>query len=183
MTGRTAVFIDNGYFSKILKMEYSSPRINYVAFSEILCDGNERFRTYVYDSPPYQSTYPTEGERDRASKADSFFAGLRKQPRCEVRLGKLLRVGNPPKFTQKGVDVLLSIDLVKLSSKGTIENAVIITGDSDFVPAIKEAKACGVLVTLVHSSYQHVSNELYEICDDRVVINQDMIDKALMRRY
>jgi len=87
---------------------------------------------------------------------------------------------NPP-FEQKGVDVLLSVDLVKLSSSNKIDKAVLVSGDSDFVPAVRASKDAGVMVELFYSKGQNISNELYQICDDRFVITQDMIDKCIMK--
>ncbi len=87
---------------------------------------------------------------------------------------------NPP-FEQKGVDVLLSVDLVKLSSSNKIDKAVLVSGDSDFVPAVRASKDAGVIVELFYSKGQNISNELHQICDDRFVITQDMIDKCIMK--
>lgn len=73
-----------------------------------------------------------------------FCDSLNRLPRFEVRLGRLARRGpdkhNQYHFEQKMVDVLLSIDLVALSTKGRITDVILVAGDSDFVPAIEVAK-------------------------------------------
>ncbi|MDH7508615.1 MAG: NYN domain-containing protein [Methanomassiliicoccales archaeon] len=143
-----AVFIDNGYFSKVLKQDFGQPRIDYERFSDILCGDDDRFRTYVYDCPPYQSSIPTDEERQRKSQADKFFHSLQQLSRFVVRLGKLRKIDGRGGFEQKGVDVLLSIDLVSLSSTRIFTKAILVTGDSDFVPAICMARETGVLVEL-----------------------------------
>lgn len=64
-------------------------------------------------------------------------------PSFKFRLGKLQRLTKPDGTIadqQKGVDTLMAIDLVKLSATNTIQKAILITGDSDFVPAVKEAR-------------------------------------------
>jgi uncharacterized LabA/DUF88 family protein len=73
------------------------------------------------------------------------------------------------------------VDLVKLSSSNRIDKAVLVSGDSDFVPAVRAAKDAGVIVELYYSKGQNLSNELYQICDARFVITQDMIDKCTLR--
>jgi uncharacterized LabA/DUF88 family protein len=147
--------------------------------SEELCRGCERFRTYFYDCPPYQSPSPTEDERRRKSGADKFYYNLRNHKRFEVRLGRLQKTGyDPPMFTQKGVDVLLSVDLVRLAWSGKINKAVLVTGDSDFVPAVRDVKDAGIIVELWFSRCMHMSDELFQVCDDRFPLSRDLIDKC-----
>ena len=89
-------------------------------------------------------------------------------------------MGNPPCFTQKGVDVLLSVDLVRLAWSGKITKAIIVTGDSDFIPAIKDVKDAGVIVELWHGQNMGPTKELFQICDERHKIVKDIIDKSQM---
>ena len=66
---------------------------------------------------------------------------------------------------QKGIDTLLSIDLVELASTGQISKAVLLTGDSDFAPAARRARDKGVVVDLFYSPATYVHSEL-EIPDE-----------------
>ncbi|MFQ6052342.1 MAG: NYN domain-containing protein [Candidatus Hydrothermarchaeota archaeon] len=145
---KAAVFIDGGYFSYVLKA-FGEPKIDFEAFSNKLCENAnaERFRTYYYDCMPYQSSPPTEEEKERYSRMDRFIISLKKLPRFEVRLGKLGRITRfgQVEFIQKRVDNLLTVDLVRLSWTGKIHKAILVTGDSDFVPVVEEAKNAGVL--------------------------------------
>ena len=174
---RSAVFIDNGYFAKVLKNEFDQAKLDFLKFSEALCRGSERFRTYFYYCMPHQSQYPTEEESARTSSANKFYSSLKKHPRFEVRLGRLSRISSsPPIFEQKGVDVLMSVDLVRLSWSQTIDRAILVTGDSDFVPAVQAAKDAGIIVELVYSARQHVSEELFHACDERYQITKALIE-------
>ena len=131
---KAAVFIDGAYLSAILKNYFQETRVDFLRLSEELCGDCERFRTYYYNCPPHQSGTPTPEEQRRKAEFDRFLYNLRRLPRLEVRLGTLRRTGNPQQpYEQKGVDVLLSIDLVELSATGTIDQAILLTGDSDFV--------------------------------------------------
>jgi len=181
LTDKTAVFIDNGYLSKVLKYDFNEPKLDYRAFSDLLCGSCERFRTYVYDCPPYQSPVPTDSEKKRKSDSDRFFTALDRLPRFEIRYGRLRKTNSNPPFEQKGVDVLLSVDLVRLSSSNKIDKAILVSGDSDFVPAVRVAKDEGVIVELFYSKGQNLSRELYQICDDRFDITRDMIDKCTLK--
>jgi len=99
-----------------------------------------------------------------------------------VRLGKLICIPSSGDYVQKRVDVLLSVDLVRMSWDHQIEKAILVTGDSDFVPAIQAAKDAGVLTVLYYSrAHPKVSalDELLYACDERIEITQDLIDQCL----
>lgn len=182
MNSRAAVFIDNGYFSKVLKKDHDEARVDFGKFSDNICKGCERFRTYFYDCPPYQSAIPTLDERQRTAEADKFHYSLNRLPRFEVRLGRLQKTNSVPQFVQKGVDVLLSVDLVRLSWSNKIDKAILVTGDSDFVPAVAAAKDAGVIVEMQYSPTQAYSDELFQICDDRFKITKELVKDSLMHR-
>ena len=99
-------------------------------------------------------------------------------PRYSVRLGRLERRGTnrdgSPIFQQKRVDILLGVDVVLLAAKGQIQQAIIVAGDSDFIPAIEIAKNEGVLVTLFHGATYH--NDLWAQVDERYRIDQALVD-------
>src|SRR5712692_10496777 len=137
MPDRAAVYVDGGYFDKALD-SLGRLRIDYLKFSNKVCQGTDRLRTYYYHCMPFQSNPPTDSERLRYSSTDRFFHTLRQLPRFEVRLGRLQYING--EFKQKGVDVLLSIDLVELAATGQINKAILVTGDSDFAPAARRAR-------------------------------------------
>ncbi len=101
---------------------------------------------------------------------------LERLPKYEVRLGKLaFRNGE---FEQKGVDTLLSIDLVNLAASGKISDAVLMAGDSDFIPAVKVAKNYGINIHLYHSKIKgQYHDALWQICDERIPIDAGLINK------
>lgn len=159
----------------MLKEYYPSTKIDFLKFSDALCGGCERFRTYYYTCPPYQSASPTESEKIRKANSDRFLNKLQSLPRFEIRTGLLQKTKDKKRpYIQKGVDVLLSIDLTEISAKGVIDKVIIVSADSDFDPAIKKAKDYFVLVTLA-SFYQHKSQVLYASCDDRISIDEEFI--------
>lgn len=172
---KAVVLIDGGYLAHVLREQFGKARINFEALSEKLCAGVERLRTYYYYCMPYQSNPPTEEEKQRHSAVDRFIYSLKKIPRFEVRLGKLGRHGD--EFVQKRVDVLLSVDLVRMSWGRQIDRAILITGDSDFVPAVQAAKDAGVLVQLYYA-LGSIHDELSQACDDRFVITRELIDSV-----
>lgn len=183
--GRAVVLIDNGYLSAILRDEYAQARISYQRLSEIVCQGYHRLRTYVYDCLPYQANPPTLEQQELYAGKIRFFNALSKLASFEIRFGKQRPRGTG--FIQKGVDVLLTVDMVRLSSKSQIQKAFLIAGDGDYVPAVKTAKDEGVSIKLYHSgvfqttdghTMPKYSNELWQICDERETISNTLIDQC-----
>lgn len=198
LTDRVAIFIDGGYVRAILKNYYGERRIDFLKLSEELCQGCERFRTYYYMCPPYQSQPSTPEENQMKADYDKFIDSLRKLPYFMIREGYLQKIhqpkcyscgsiqksvcnecgGNLPlkRYQQKGVDVNLSIDLTQISASKRIEKAIILSADGDFKPAIIQAKENLVIVIWAYFQQQR-SWILNSVCDDRILIDQAFINK------
>jgi uncharacterized LabA/DUF88 family protein len=178
--GRTAIFVDGAYFDFMLREEFGATRIDYERLSVELAGGADVLRTYYYHCPPYQSATPTVDERERQAKFDKFHHSLQSIPRYEVRLGKLEFRGTDgtgrPRFEQKRVDILLGVDLTRLAAKGQITEAILLAGDSDFLPAVAAAKDDGVLVRLFHGRAPH--SDLRLMADERTQIDVAFIEKV-----
>ena len=78
--------------------------------------------------------------------------------------------------SKKRVDILLGVDLTLLSAKGQIQRAIIIAGDSDFIPAVEVAKNEGVSVILYHGNSYH--RDLWQSADERFLIDQATLDSV-----
>jgi uncharacterized LabA/DUF88 family protein len=173
--GRCAVLIDGGYLDKILQNDFSGARIDIGKLGDELAGSMERLRTYYYHCMPFQSNPPTPEERVRFASMDAFISKLKKLPRFQFRQGKLQRIGG--EYKQKRVDIWMAVDLVRMSSNKQIEQAIIVTGDSDLVPAIEAARDEGIVVVLYYSpNARH--DELLQTCDERYEITRDLIEKT-----
>ncbi|MBI4083140.1 MAG: NYN domain-containing protein [Candidatus Lambdaproteobacteria bacterium] len=53
-----------------------------------------------------------------------------------------------PNFEQKGVDMRIGLDIADIAVKHLVDAILLVTGDSDFVPAMKYARRQGVRVVL-----------------------------------
>lgn len=75
---------------------------------------------------------------------------------------------SPDDFTidvrQKGVDMKIGLDIAWLSMKRIVERIVIISADSDFVPAMKLARKEGLEVVVVSIGHK-VKSLMVEHCD------------------
>lgn len=178
--GKIGIFIDGAYLSKVLKESFQSAQIDFSKLSSFLANGDPILRTYYYNCMPYKGPHPSQGDIDRYNNMQRFVTSLEKLDRYAVRLGKLeyrgRTNGGMPIFQQKRVDILLGCDLVLLAAKQRIEKAILVTGDSDFIPAIEVAKNEGVEIELGYDAAHHPHNSLTLIADVRRELTQADID-------
>ena len=76
-----------------------------------------------------------------------------------------------PDLKQKRVDMKIGLDVAWLASKSIVEKLVLVTADSDFVPAMKFARREGVQVILVTMGHKLVKQELKEHADEVRAVN------------
>lgn len=67
-------------------------------------------------------------------------------------------------ITQKGVDMRIGIDIVSMAFKKQVNQIILIAGDSDFVPAAKQARREGIDFIL-DSMGNHIPEDLFEHID------------------
>ena len=150
-------------------------------------------RVFFYDAPPLKSRHvrPLAGGRvdfsstPLAKHNQRLHEELRNVPFMALRMGDLRfrgwtldtrRLPNDepqvriaaddlrPNVHQKGVDMRLGLDIASLTLKRQVEVLVLVTGDSDFVPAMKFARREGAQIFLVTLGHQ-VADEVREHCD------------------
>jgi len=147
-------------------------------------------RVYYYDSEPYVGTQdkPLNGGRvefantNIAGRSKQLFENLSKLPFVALRLGDLTFNGwaitqrkldkaegdvvqikhedLKPQITQKGVDMRIGMDIAALTLKKQTQVIVLVTGDSDFVPAMKFARREGAQLFLAPMRHR-VRPDLY----------------------
>ncbi len=193
---KAAVFIDSGALSVLTKHVFTdkdgSPiRLDMLEFGKMLCDECDAklLRVYYYTCPPHQSQYPTAEEQQRKSGYDKFTYSLRQLKQFQLREGKLRKYFDEygkPDFVQKGVDVLLAIDMLRLALKGAIQKVVLVASDSDFVPVIRALRDEGVFVTLFFyrsddKGKMCYSHDLSQECDDRIEFREDHFLKNIIK--
>lgn len=155
---------------------------------------SELLRTYFYDAPPAVGSIvrPVDGvELDLSNSAvgkcsQALQWALAEAPGVALRLGELQKRGwkvgpratrslrrqnrylNGPDFipdlVQKGVDLRIGLDIARLALRGLVREIVLVTGDSDFIPAMKFARREGVRV-LLDTMGQPARHELLEHSD------------------
>lgn len=82
----------------------------------------------------------------------------------EMALNELTEDDVTYDITQKGVDMKIGLDIASLAYKRLVDKIVLISGDSDFVPAAKVARREGIDVVL-DPMWNHVEPTLFEHID------------------
>jgi uncharacterized LabA/DUF88 family protein len=184
MTERVAIFIDGGYLDYVLSDLGLFGQLDYRAFADGLKGPGDLLRAYYYHCLPWQSAQPTAQESQRFASMQKFLAAIDRTPRYLVRQGRLAhrgtRADGSPIFEQKQVDILLATDVVLLSAKRQVTEIVIVTGDSDFLPAVRIARDEGVVVRLAHGTGKNrPHNELWDTADERVELTASWFANCL----
>jgi uncharacterized LabA/DUF88 family protein len=70
-----------------------------------------------------------------------------------------------PSFEQKGVDMRIGLDIAQYANGRVVERIILISEDTDCIPAMKHARKAGLQVVLITLSTSHLAPELKEHCD------------------
>lgn len=144
--------------------------------------GMRLHRIYFYDARPLETSADVPlggghidfGTTETATRNRDLQAALHRRPYFALRYGELAHEGwelRPrvlhrtarrtevtsidlkPTIRQKGVDMRIGLDIAALTLKKQVQMIVLVTADSDFIPAMKFARREGaqlVLITLGH---------------------------------
>lgn len=150
---KVIVFIDNAYLLRLKNHLFKEKfKYNLKNFVNSLAEKNKLIveKIFLYDAPPFQDKNPSLKERKKKEDYDRFVLLFRNEG-IIVREGRVqrLRVGDNLIYKQKGVDVLLGIDMIGISKEFPfVKNVVLLSGDSDFVPVIYKLNAQKINVIL-----------------------------------
>jgi uncharacterized LabA/DUF88 family protein len=101
----------------------------------------------------------------------------------DVDLGEFeARYPLAPIRRQKGVDIMLALDLVRLAERGALSQALLLAGDSDFAPAVELARDAGVLITVIAPERHRPAARLRELADQTIEMPAQTARRMLRTR-
>lgn len=179
MEERTIFLIDSGYLSFISKFlgkgRHLQFKIENFAMNLSKRIGLNCHEIYFYTAPPYQSPKPTNEENKRKANYDKFIGLLKKveNPKIIIREGRCQKIKN--EFSQKGVDTLITMDLLKTSKNDEIKNIILLSADTDFVPIVEDIKNEKNLILAYFTDKRRksaftLSNHLWNVFRKKVMI-------------
>ena len=188
----TLVFVDDGFFKLVKRYfeEKSKKKKRFLQTFRNICknEGLNLKHLFVYSAPPFQSDKPDEKETKLARDYLKIKNMLKSKDWITFREGRCqrLKIDGKYKFTQKVVDILLVIDLLRFEKTFLhIKKIILIACDSDFVPAINQLKKENIEVILYtyfernrNSSFSRY-NELLEVCSKWIKLDESFFENSL----
>ena len=102
-------------------------------------------RRWALQRVVYVTASPIQShDRDRFERWRKFEAMIRRQERVELKLGRL--EGPPGRVYEKGVDILVAIELLAGAFKDQYDVAIVVSGDGDFADVAREVREAGKLI-------------------------------------
>ena len=179
---KTAMFIDGGHVRALARqagVAFDPDLIERLAHSCVVETEERLIRALYFDCAPYRGTakLPVSGNERKFEGSDAWLNTLAGKDYFAVRLGRLkfrgfqprgvLKSDEPitdddfkPVFEQKGVDMRIGLDIVRYAAMKTVDRIILISGDTDCLPAMKRARIEGLQVVIVQLPKHRMSGEL-----------------------
>jgi len=175
-------FIDGGYLRYGLKRMFGHDHIDYaklrnhiVAVVDSQGIKSELIRAYYYDG--IVDPLVDEQEHRRQNK---YFEKIRSKKSFEVRLGRVKQTQDSPR--QKGVDILIAVDMLTKAYLEHYDVAAFLGGDDDFLDLISAVK--NLAGKRVHGFYftHNVSPDLADCFDIESKLTKDKLQPMMKMR-
>lgn len=196
---RVAIFIDGSNFYHGLKACISNTKVDFSKFSQLLCGGRELVRAYYYNAPVNQQAFPDIYK--------DFFGSLKTVPYFVLKLGRLekrtIKVDKEAliktfgedtaklilekwgevitTYVEKGVDIDLATDMLRLAYNNAYDTAIIVTADGDFVSAVKGVKDMGKHVENANFS-DGKGYHIRTACDRFIPLDKNFLKSCLKKQ-
>jgi uncharacterized LabA/DUF88 family protein len=180
---RVAVFIDGSNFYNGLRDNVGRMDVDFQQFGKVLSskvDG-ELLRIYYYNAK-----VDPEFDPDNYEKQQRFITHLAHTQYLTLRLGKLVyyQVRGEDSTrkhyaVEKGLDVKLAIDLVRLAVNRACEVAVIVSGDKDLAEVVEYGKEMGLEVVSAFFP-RGLSEQLATKADRVIYFNEEMLNEIFI---
>lgn len=151
---RVAVFIDgSNLYYRLRAPEFELPNLtyyDYAALAAYLAEGRDiTCRGYYVGAVKVDPKSPDKkkAEAMQAQQVRLFNHLQSKNQQFTVRRGFLMK--NDGVYHEKGVDVEIAVDIVKGAFKDLYDTAILISSDTDLIPAIKVAREEGKRVEYI----------------------------------
>lgn len=171
---RVAIFIDGSNLYHSLEENCKRFDLDFAAFSDKLCKGRRLLRTYYYNVLRSPDRNPHAYQEQQ-----KFLTALSNTPYLEVRLGTSKLRGDVA--IEKGVDITLATDMLRLGWRDLYDVAILVSGDGDFAYALQAVKDMGKHVE-VAAFPANLSHELAQIADTRQTFTPEYFSDIWSRR-
>ncbi|HEU4965909.1 MAG TPA: NYN domain-containing protein [Candidatus Saccharimonadales bacterium] len=172
---RCVVLIDgSNFYFKLKNLElHNLLSLDLSGFLHSLIDGNELVSaTYYVGAVKTDGTAKTQTLFNNQRK---LLAHLRKH-QVRYSLGYLLKSDGV--FHEKGVDVKLAVDMLVATYEDQCDRILLVSSDTDLLPAIKKAQEKGKKVEYVGFSHKP-SVALVKNCDETTLLKKEDVARFI----
>jgi len=167
---RIAIFIDGGNFFQRIRHDDLIPkgvRFDYIKFAEFIARGREISKKFYYIG--IVSNYDDSSKSQKMVESQQKLLSALENNGYEIKRGKIVYDN---KIREKGVDVQIAIDLVIGAVEDMYDTAVVVSSDTDLIPAIKYIRSRGKKVEYVGFS-KAPSFGMIKESDERVLLRKE----------
>lgn len=184
---KVAILIDGGYLRAIAQNAGHAYTADFIErFSrQCVAAGEEILRILYYDCAPYEGAQrqPVSGTLRYFQGGDQLLVELSRKDLFAVRRGVLKFRGFKPRhipisgaaalqdsdfkpdFEQKGVDMRIGLDIAVYAENHAVDRIVLVSNDTDYLPALKFARRSGLQMVVVELPTCHTTPELLSHSD------------------
>ena len=173
------IFIDGGYLRRLFvdlfgddKIDFDMLRVDLMLiYSDIWANPFDAnlVRTYYYDG------ITDEKEKEHAQQREYFDALRENYIFLDVVLGEAVKLPDGT-FRQKGVDILMAVDVLTMAYQDHFDSGLFFLGDRDFIPLIEAVKSSGKK-TFLFSYIEKVPKELIQTFDFRHGLDKTRLER------
>lgn len=174
-----ALFVDAGFYIHQLYGQFDDMvTLDMVAAKDIACEtvissfpDHSFLRCYWYDGP---------GRNDEEKAVHEKLSGLNNFRLC---LGWRTFSESHPNGQQKGVDSMITCDMLMHAFHKSVTDIVVLTGDLDILPAVLHSQDLGLRVHLmaVVDPFLKISRELQEQVDTTIILRKFKVKQACQK--
>lgn len=177
---RVLILIDGSNFYNRRKEAGERPHklteFSYHDFAKHLAAGRHIVGRNYYIGVIKADSSNTKGQELRR-KQQQLFAHLRsKEQKFNIVLGENKRNGGT--YHEKGVDVRMAVDIVAGAYLDKYDTAIVVSSDSDLIPAIMHARKGGKKIEYVGFAHKP-TDDLKKNCDACLLLTKKDIDQFI----
>lgn len=172
---RIMIFIDGSNFYHGLRKNIGKGvDIDFNKLGKVVSGNKRLIRMHYYNAPLDQKMNP-----EKYRKQQKFFEILRRVPNFRLVLVRMQKrqIDGKPFYVVKGDDIHIATDMIVLATKNAYDIAVLVSGDGDFVPAVRAVQDMGKHVENYYFKSGH-SWHLRQTCDKSVLMDKKFILKC-----
>lgn len=168
------------------KITYS--KLSKEIFSKININNKNLLKTFLFAYKPCD-------ELMRLPKYNNFYNwlnGMKNKPYLEVIegsqvirtiSGKSFNINNHTTYIteEKGTDINISVHMLSKAYTNAYDIAVLVSGDSDYVPVVNQLHNLGKIVILATLPHQNI-NKYKGIYDQHIVISDEILQKSKIKK-